>query len=667
MRFHQDISRIGIEGALLVLSPLPLLVTLAKAGPLLDQWQLLNSLIAGLASMACAYTLSRQPVLGKFFGIVAVAGCYSSALPYILKNPFVALTANVLLISAIFFFIDFRKKFQQNSKRDGINRCKQRAWWGTLMIPVPIFTSMLLAPPQSFFSQFIVSIPLLIALFLYLHWSLTSKSTSRIILTVTTILLIILSHVFSVTNYILSIALLSSCAVLLSFPHQKATFETKEHWWEMLLNHPARLLLSTFLALCLFGTLLLALPASTHDKTISLIDAAFTSVSAVCVTGLIVLDTAKDFTIFGQCCILLLIQLGGLGIMSITTVALHTMGLRLSLKQERVLTSMTDTDHKDLLISLKTILKFTFIAELIGATTLIVLFHAAGDSLGQASWRGIFTAISAFCNAGFALQSDSLISFQHKPLVLHIVSALIIFGGISPAASLLVPRWITGKPTPIPARIALVTTVVLLVSGTLFMIAFEWNGVLAGLSVSDKIQNAWFQSVTLRTAGFNSVDITGIASPTFLVMVVLMFIGGSPGGTAGGVKTTTIGLLAMTFWANITSRQDVEIQSRRIHSTTIYRAITIVASGMAVWFVVILMLQVTQQISARDLIFEATSAIGTVGLTIGATPLLDEIGKIIIIIAMFLGRIGPMTFFVLLSDGHTVSASRSPEEKVSLT
>jgi trk system potassium uptake protein TrkH len=150
-------------------------------------------------------------------------------------------------------------------------------------------------------------------------------------------------------------------------------------------------------------------------------------------------------------------------------------------------------------------------------------------------------------------------------------------------------------------------------------------------------------------------------------MVAFMFIGGSPGGTAGGVKTTTIGLLAMTFWANITNRNDVVTQNKRIHSSTIYRAITIIVSGMAVWFTVVLMLQVTQQISARNLIFEATSALGTVGLSTGATPLLDEIGKIIITFAMFVGRIGPMTLFMLLSKEQSISASRYPEEKISLT
>ncbi|MFO7913692.1 MAG: potassium transporter TrkG, partial [Desulfotignum sp.] len=349
-----------------------------------------------------------------------------------------------------------------------------------------------------------------------------------------------------------------------SHSRRKTIIETQKSFWEIFLSHPARVLVVTFLGLCTMGTLLLLLPIAAENRAIGFVDAAFTAVSAVCVTGLIVLDTPNDFTGYGQFFILVLIQLGGLGIMGITTVGLHTMGRRLSLTHERVLASIADTSHKDLVHSLITILKFTFAAEGMGAIMLTFLFYTAGDTAAQAAWRGIFTAVSAFCNAGFALQSDSLMSYHTKPLVLHTVAILIIFGGMAPATSLVIPRWLSGKNVPIPARIALTASIVLLVLGTVFIMAFEWGGLLAGLSIPDKIQNAWFQSVTLRTAGFNSLDIAAIAHPTFLFMLVFMFIGGSPGGTAGGVKTTTIGILAMTFFANITNRKEVILQNRRI-------------------------------------------------------------------------------------------------------
>lgn len=327
---------------------------------------------------------------------------------------------------------------------------------------------------------------------------------------------------------------------------------------------------------------------------------------------------------------------------------------------------MTDIDHKDLLNSLIVILKFTFITEGVGMIILSCLFYASGDSFWLAIWRGVFTSISAFCNAGFALQSDSLISYQANPLILHTVATLIILGGMSPVIALVIPKWLTGKSISTAAYIVLITSVVLLFSGMVFLLAFEWTGILSGLSVVDKIHNAWFQSVTLRTAGFNSIDIVNTFNPTFIIMICFMFIGGSPGGTAGGVKTTTIGILVMTFWANITSRDQVVIQNRYIPPKTINKALTIVVSGVLFWFLIVLMLQITQQINARDLIFEATSAIGTVGLSTGATGHLDEIGKIIIIIAMFAGRIGPMSLFMLLGDTHTSGSSRYPETKITL-
>jgi trk system potassium uptake protein len=667
MRSRANISQIGIEGALLVLSPLPFLFPLPEAEGLAHLGQWIAASLASIACLLCAFILFRNPATGKAFGFLAATACYASAWPHISTNPFIALTATVLLISALFALIDFHPPSKRDLVKNQTSQRSQRAWWGNVTLALVVAAHLLTSGPDARFAPFAIGASLVTVFSLYMHWAMERRSLKSVLLPVTATLLIAGSFLLNGFKGIPTLTLLLSLTSLLAFPRQKNSYESQEHWWEILLSQPARILLTTFLALCLAGTILLSLPASSHAGPIKWVDASFTSVSAVCVTGLIVLDTPNDFTLFGQCCILLLIQLGGLGIMSITTVALHALGRRLSLKQERLLTSMTDTDHKDLVQSLITILKFTFTAEITGAIILLLLFHAEGESISTAAWRGLFTAISAFCNAGFALQSDSLIPYQSNPLILHTVATLIIFGGMAPATSLLIPKWIAGKPTPTSARIVLITTAILLISGTLFMIAFEWEGALSGLSFVDKIHNAWFQSVTLRTAGFNSVDIATMISPTFLIMLIFMFIGGSPGGTAGGIKTTTIGILAMTFWANITNREYVVTQNRRIHPSTVYRAITIVVSGIIVWFLVVLMLQVTQQISAKNLIFEATSAIGTVGLSTGATPLLDEIGKLIIIMAMFAGRIGPMTLFMFLSKEQSISAARYPEEKISIT
>ena len=298
---------------------------------------------------------------------------------------------------------------------------------------------------------------------------------------------------------------------------------------------------------------------------------------------------------------------------------------------------------------------------------LTACFLGTGIPLPLALWQGVFTAISAFCNAGFALYSTNLLAFQTQPLVLHTVAILIVLGGLAPATCLIVPNWLRGRKIELAPRIALVTTAVLLLFGTFCFLIFEWDNTLAGLSFFDKLHNAWFQSVTLRTAGFNSIDINGVLSPTYLVMLGSMFIGGSPGGTAGGIKTTTIGILAMTFWASITDRNAVIAQNRRIPPNTINRAITVFASGAMVWFTMVLALSLTQQLPARELIFEVTSALGTVGLSLGATPFLDEIGKIVVILTMFIGRIGPMTLFTLLSGDIQATDSRCPEARITLT
>lgn len=651
----------------MALSPCPLALSfIGLASEYPQSWRLIISVLAAISCFGCALTIFRRPLLGKVFGAGAAIASYMTAFPYISRSPFAALTGSVGLVFVAAILLDFDTRTTGERNNHG-ERCLHRARWAALTVPAVVVASLLLELSASSPAVYIVAASSLIAQSLFLHWAINIRSKRRIALAAmgigTIVLLLLWPSATSAAGMVCGISLTS----LVVMPRQLSIIEREDHWWDILVNHPGRILFTTFFLLCMAGSLLLTLPGSTEKGTIELIDAIFTSVSAVCVTGLIVLDTPRDFTLIGQMFILLLIQLGGLGIMSITTVALHAMGRRLSLKHERLLASMTDTSHQDLIRALATILKFTLFAEGLGALSLTMLFYAAGDHFSQAFWRGLFTAVSAFCNAGFALQTESLIPYQTHPFVLHIVAGLIVFGGMAPATSLTVSRWVVGKPVPISARIALNTTVVLLLTGTFFVLAFEWNGILGGLSIVDKIQNAWFHSVTLRTAGFNSVDITNISSPTFLVMIAFMFIGGSPGGTAGGVKTTTIGILAMTFWANVTNQNQIITQHRRIHSKTIYRAVTVLVSGVAIWFIVVLMLQITQGISSRDLIFEATSAIGTVGLSTGATPLLDEIGKVIIIIAMFAGRIGPITLFMLLHDEQAVSDTRHPVESVSIT
>lgn len=665
MQSRRHSTSIGLDGALFVLAPLLLLLPFSGNGTVRPEtWRLILAACATIMGMSSAFFLVRRPLGWGMTGTAAIVLGFVSFLPAIATNPFAALSAAVGLIFIMATLYDLISAYRAAPLED---RLAQRTRWAILALPASVVARHFLDIEEVRLGICVVAGASVLAQLLFAGWAMRERVLGGILPTAVWLIGMGYSLWTSSEIHATATVLVASAIDLAVLSRYRAKVAGEEKWWGALLNHPARILATTFFSLCVAGTVLLSFPVATKDGSIEMVDAVFTAVSAVCVTGLVVLDTPHDFTLFGQGCILLLIQLGGLGIMSVTTVALHAMGQRLSLRQERLMTSMTDTSREDLIHSLSTILRFTFIAEVVGALTLSTLFIAAGDAPATGLWRGVFTAISAFCNAGFALQSDSLIPYQSNPLVLHAVAALIIFGGMAPATSLVVPRWLAGKPVPLPARIALTTTVALLAAGTFFIMSFEWNGTLSGLSRMDKIHNAWFQSATLRTAGFNSVDIAAIAGPTFMLMIVFMFIGGSPGGTAGGVKTTTIGILAMTFWTSIANRNEVVVQSRRISARTIYRAVTVVVSGVAIWFLVVLMLEVTQQISSRDLVFEATSAIGTVGLSTGATAQLDEMGKVIVGIAMFIGRIGPATLFMLLSSEQPVSDTRYPETTISIT
>ena len=440
----------------------------------------------------------------------------------------------------------------------------------------------------------------------------------------------------------------------------------KDSWIASITKYPERILPVAFFLLCLMGSILLSLPFAT-TKGIPFVDSVFTAVSAVCVTGLVVLDTGKDFTDLGQFIILLLIQVGGLGIMSFTSIVFILLGKRMSLSQEKAARSIFDAESQDeIKKSLKLIFKFTFTAEFIGACILTACFVSTEGSFGNALKQGVFTAISAFCNAGFFLKSTSFISYQTNPVILYTTSFLMVFGGISPAFSVMLPNLLKGKKLSPMAFLVFNTTLALILFGTLFFYMFEYSGVLNGMNIIDKLNNSCFQSITARTAGFNSIDFSVINAKTFLLIIILMIIGGSPGGTAGGIKTGVVGILFLTFYNTICGKKNL-IYNRQISEVTIQKSITFVMGYLMVLFIVMLALFATQTINPEMLVFEATSAIGTVGLSMGATVSLDEIGKVIIITTMFLGRVAPATFFCYINTKKIDSKVSYPDAKVTLT
>lgn len=658
----------GIEGALATLATLPFLLATAgtpAGGP--PAWRIIAAAVASLACLGASLLLFRRILPAKILGYAAIAGCGIAGFPYLATDPRIALFGGVALIQAGYFLMEVRLRQHREFARSPHDRSLERARGALWTVPPIALAGLLLDPVSHALTEGAVAAAILISQGMVARWAVRRRTPAS---PPAWILLPVVAAIAGIAAFFngqtLPSALSASLLTLAVLPRTRSPLAYQEHWWEVFLNHPARVLISTFLGLCMFGTLLLQLPWASARGDIALVDAAFTSVSAVCVTGLTVLDTPNDFTLLGQLFILILIQLGGFGIMTISTVALHVIGKRMSLRQERLLTTLTETNRSDLIGSLLLIVRFTLVTEFFGAALLTVCFLAAGEPLQPALWKGVFTAISAFCNAGFALQSTNLVPYQDSPVLLHTVAALIILGGLAPATCMMLPDWLRGRAIALAPRIALVTSAALLFTGMLFFLVFEWSGTLASLSFAGKLHNAWFQSVTLRTAGFNSVDISNVLGSTLLIMLALMFIGGSPGGTAGGVKTTTIGVLAMTFWASITGRDEVVVGNRRIPQNTINRAITVVGSGALVWFTALLALQITQQLPVRELAFEVTSALGTVGLSLGATPHLDGIGKIVIILTMFIGRVGPMTLFTLLSLEIAPAGPRCPDARIPL-
>jgi trk system potassium uptake protein TrkH len=356
---------------------------------------------------------------------------------------------------------------------------------------------------------------------------------------------------------------------------------------------------------------------------------------------------------------------GGLGIMTYSTAILVMLGRRLGLREESVLAATVNArDRSQLRGALRRLLALTFLAEGLGAAILASSFWRSGDGLWQGLWRGSFTAVSAFCNAGFALQSDSLVSYQQDPLVLHVVATLILLGGLSPAVVFALPGVVRGEERRAQVWIVLVASATLLVLDALLIGAIEWGRTLGHMGAWDRVHNAWFQSVTLRTAGFNSVDLAASHPATLGIMMISMFIGGSPGGTAGGIKTTTAAVLALAVMASIHGRTETQALGRRIPIETVQRAAVIAMIGLAVLFLVTTTVLLTQRIEPIAAVFEAVSALGTVGLSIGATGALDGIGKIVIMLAMFAGRVGPVSMFAFLASRERARDWRYPAEQI---
>lgn len=434
-------------------------------------------------------------------------------------------------------------------------------------------------------------------------------------------------------------------------------------------NSSSLVLIYGFAGLIILGTLLLMLPVSSKSgEFTSFIDALFTSTSAVCVTGLVVADTADYWTPFGQAIILILIQLGGFGFMTSATIFMLAFGRRIGL-QERLLISesMGLTRLGGLVTIVKRMAMFTITAEIVGA--IIMFFSFSGEySGGKAAWISLFQSVSAFNNAGFDLFGNfrSLSGHYDVPLVLITTAALIILGGIS----FLVISDIIGsrkwRRLSLDSKIVLTATALLLLFGFILVLFTESGDpdTLGFMSIPQKLVNAFFQSVTARTAGFSTINVANLADYALFFTMLFMFVGAASGSTAGGVKVNTFGIIIATMWSSLRGREHAGAFRRRFNPSQIHRALTIIMVSLGFISLIVFILTITEEFRFLNLLFETISAFGTVGLSTGITPDLSLAGRVVVTFTMFVGRLGPLTLALALIQRQKTTAFNYPEEVI---
>lgn len=428
---------------------------------------------------------------------------------------------------------------------------------------------------------------------------------------------------------------------------------------------PVRLTVLSFFILIFLGTALLMLPISVSGMLPAhIIDALFTATSAVCVTGLVVQDTGTFFSPFGQGVILALIQLGGLGIMTLYASLPVIFGRQLKLSQRRMFSAIMDAEnYANLKSMLKAIIGYTFVIELIGAILLTIRFYHLWGNLEKAIYYGVFHAVSAFCNAGFMLFPDGLIQFSGDIFINLIIISLFVLGGIGFIVIHQIVRRRSFKKLTPNAKLAIVTSLILILIPSFIIFHVEFDKALAGKNILEKTLITVMQVASTRTAGFNSIDISLFGNSTLFLFCILMFVGASPGGTGGGVKTTTCGLLFLSVRSIFRGQVEIECYGRQVPRDVITRAIALIAIAFSVVTVFIMTLMMVESAPFVEILFEVLSAFGTVGLSMGLTSKLTVIGKLLISMVMYIGRIGTLSLVLLIGTDERVSTYKYPVGK----
>ena len=435
-----------------------------------------------------------------------------------------------------------------------------------------------------------------------------------------------------------------------------------------------RIIALGYILIIIVGTLLLMLPAASQSgKSAGFVPAMFTAVSASCVTGLVVLDTATSWTVFGQAIIITLIQIGGLGFMTIATMFSMLLKRRMGLREREIMVESINTQHiGGIMLLTRKIIAGTVLFETCGALLLATRFIPRFGPV-KGIWYSVFHSVSAFCNAGFDLMGitepyASLTGFSDDFVVNFTLCALIIIGGIG----FLVwddigKKKLRFKYYQLHTKLVLTVTAILLVVPSILFFVFERNFTNAGLGLGHSVLNSIFDSVTARTAGFNTTDTAALSPASKILTIFLMFIGGSPGSTAGGIKTTTLAVIAVSTFNGITRRQSKGVFGRRLEKDAIHKASSVAFTNMSLAiFGIIAICAFQPTLDIGDIIFECVSAIGTVGMSTGITRSLTLAPRLIIAFLMFCGRVGSVSFALALMEKRAAPPIKNPREKITI-
>ncbi len=439
---------------------------------------------------------------------------------------------------------------------------------------------------------------------------------------------------------------------------------------------PPKVVALSFLIVIAIGTILLSLPISNNSgEPLNFIDALFTATSATCVTGLTVRDTGSFFSPFGKSVILILFQIGGLGIMTLSTLFAIALGRKLTIKENLVIQRTLDQHH---IIGLRQLIKYILLITISIQTIGVVLLYLyrSPDGSGLSLYQAIFHSVSAFCNAGFSLFKDSFTQFRASTYINLVMTFLIISGGLGFVVlidlfKIMRRRKYVHSKLTLQTKIVFSITVFLLLTGTIILLVTEWDNTLAGMNIKEKILASYFQAVTPRTAGFNTLSIGALTVTSQFLLILFMFIGASPGSTGGGIKTATFGIVIVGLWAMIRNKQDIVIFKKTIPKKVFHRALSVLLLSL-IWIVIFtLILTITERTNLGGennyfirILFETTSAFSTVGLSTGITPNLTPLGKLLITLTMYVGRVGPLALGLVIALQEKKVLFKYPEERV---